>query len=281
MKQPLVSVIVTTLNNHQTLQACLTSIANQTYRAIELVVVDNHSTDDTLAIAERFTSKVFIQGPERCAQRNFAVSKATGKYVAIIDSDMELTPRVIEECVACLEGSAAKGVIIPEESFGEGFWAQCKRLERSFYIGVDWIEAARFFERQTFLQLGGYDESLVSGEDWDLSQRVGALGSLVHIDALILHNEGRLHLFRTLKKKFYYAGKFKAYTARSTASATHGTQPTNIVLRRFGLFFAHPAKLLRRPHYGLGMLLMKIGEFGCGALGYVAASRKERRTQTT
>lgn len=281
MKEPLVSVIVTTYNNQTTLEECLTSIEEQTYPAIELVIVDNYSTDETLDIARQFTRKVYTKGPERCAQRNFAVQHARGRYVMIVDSDMELTPQVVEQCVERMQSdNGITGVIIPEESFGEGFWAQCKRLERSFYVGVDWIEAARFFERRTFNAVGGYNEALVSGEDWDLSQRVGALGSIAHVEALILHNEGRLKLLRTLKKKFYYAGQFQSYTStRKAQSATHGSQPTNIVLRRFKLYFAHPRKLLKRPHHGVGMLFMKISEFGFGALGYMVASRKRRKAE--
>ena len=76
-----------------------------------------------------------LHGPERSAQRNFGVAHAQGKYVVIIDSDMVVTPYVIEKCVAVLDASPAlQGVVIPEVSVGEGFRAQCKRLERSFYV---------------------------------------------------------------------------------------------------------------------------------------------------
>src|SRR6266567_9364650 len=210
--KPLVSVIVTTHNNTATLDACLHSITQQSFQPIELIVVDNNSIDDTKDIARRYTSRVFNKGPERSAQRNFGVRKAAGKYVAIVDSDMELSKNVIRDCIHETESDPnTKSVIIPEESFGEGFWAQCKRLERSFYVGVDWMEAARFFDRSLYLQLGGYNENLVSGEDWDLSQRVNAQAELGRIGSFIFHNEGKLKLSKTLKKKYYYAQKFTNY----------------------------------------------------------------------
>ena len=155
MNTPLISVIVTTRNNHQTLDACLRSIAAQSYGNIELIVVDNNSSDDTKDIAKRYTKLVFDKGPERSAQRNFAVAKASGDYVCIIDSDMELSEDVIASCVETVTEHKYGAVIIPEESFGEGFWAQCKKLERSFYVGVDWIEAARFFDKKIYHQAGG------------------------------------------------------------------------------------------------------------------------------
>ena len=277
MKNPIVSVIVTTYNNHATLDACLGSIKSQTYEDIELVVVDNHSKDDTLEIAKKYTDKVYTKGPERCAQRNYAVEKSSGDYVVIIDSDMELNEDVIKACVSKVTAdNQVRGVIIPEESFGTGFWAQCKRLERSFYVGVDWIEAARFFERKTFLKVGGYDESLVSGEDWDLSQRVAAIAEIGRIDKFIYHNEGHINLYKTLKKKSYYAQKFNAYTdkAKPDAGKTEGHNPYVIVLKRFGLFFSHPLKLFRNPILGIGVLFMKICEFGFGAIGYLNTPAK-------
>ena len=92
MRLPLISIVVTTRNNHATLEACLSSIKQQTYPNVELVIIDNNSTDDTKDIAKRYTNKVFNRGPERSTQRNFGVQKARGEYVLIIDSDMELAP---------------------------------------------------------------------------------------------------------------------------------------------------------------------------------------------
>jgi glycosyltransferase involved in cell wall biosynthesis len=277
MNQPFVSIIVTTYNNHSTLDACLRSIQAQTYGQSELIVVDNNSRDDTKDIARHYTEQVYNKGPERCAQRNYGISLARGEYVVIIDSDMELEPDVIGACVTAVrQDEAIKGVIIPEESFGQGFWAQCKRLERSFYIGVDWIEAARFYHKQTLIDIGGYDETMVSGEDWDLSQRVGATGKLGRIAPVIHHNEGRFKLFTTLRKKSYYAKKFTAYTAKQTgAPKATSRNPYVIVLKRFGLFLSRPGKLFRNPALGIGVLFMKACEFGFGAFGYLLPAKKD------
>lgn len=267
MRRPLVTVIVTTRNNHATLDACLKSIAGQTYKEIELIVVDNGSTDDTKDIARRYTERVYDKGPERSAQRNYAVSKASGDYVFIIDSDMELSAEVIAACVAKVQAdSAIKAIIIPEESFGKGFWAKCKKLERSFYVGVDSIEASRFYDRRAFLDAGGYNETMTGGEDWDLSRRVGKLGAHARVEPYIYHNEGRPRFTRTVKKMYYY-GKHAAeyFAANPTKSAlTDQSGP----LQRYKLFFSKPGKLFRNPLVGLGMLTLKTAEYGAGGYGY-------------
>jgi glycosyltransferase involved in cell wall biosynthesis len=276
MTQPLVSVIVTTLNNSATLEACLASIGAQTYTAVELIVVDNRSTDNTVAIAKQYTPHVYKQGPERSAQRNFGVGLARGEYVLIVDSDMELRPNVIAACVhKALANPQLRGAIIPEDSFGKGFWAQCKRLERSYYEGNDTIEAARFFGTQTYLDVGGYDETMTGGEDWDLTRRVRAVGPIGRVTARIGHNEGQPRFGRTVRKMYYYGKHAGAYFAKNPGPVvTNQSGP----LARYKLFFSRPRKLLRNPVLSAGMLLLKTSEFAAGGLGYLAGQRSSPAT---
>lgn len=264
----LATVIVPTKNSAEFLPACLQSIANQTYTNWELIVVDNSSTDDTQAIAKKFTDKVYTKGPERSPQRNFGVSIAEGDIVLIIDSDMELENNVISQCIEQFDKHPQLiGLVIPEESFGTGFWAKCKRLERSFYVGIPWMEAARAFRKTAYLQLGGYNEKLISGEDWDLSQRIEATGPIGRVDAFIKHNEGHLKLSRTLQKKYYYARQFAEYSGQSTASTNVASQTS--VSKRYALYFSKPGQLLKHPFISVGMLFMKTAEFLFGGVGLV------------
>lgn len=274
MSNPLVSVIVTTRNNHDTLEACLVSIKRQTYTPLELVVVDNDSTDDTKDIAMRYTKQVYTKGPERSAQRNYAVTKAKGAYVLIIDSDMELGENVVRSCIDAVTGTVTQAVIIPEESFGEGFWAQCKRLERSFYVGQDSIEAARFFERDIFDQVGGYSQEMTGGEDWDLSRRIASVTVIGRCDQFIRHNEGRLYFGKTARKMYYYAQHAAEYFAKNptTSALTDQSGP----LQRYKLFFSSPGKLFRNPLLGIGMLMLKTTEYVSGGLGYARAKSSRR-----
>lgn len=271
--EPLVSIIVPTYNSSPTLAACLQSIQDQSYQNIELIVVDNNSNDSTKDIARSFTTHVFNKAPERSTQRNYGVQQSHGSFVVIIDSDMELQPDVITETVQTMQAQPdLGGIIIPEESFGSTFWARCKQLERSFYIGVDWMEAARFFKKELYVKAGGYNEQLVSGEDWDLSQRIATMAPLGRIQALIMHNEGALRLGRTLQKKYYYAQKFAEYLKANPR--TEQTTSQTGVLSRYKLYFANPSRLFRNPVVGMGMLFMKTCELGFGGVGYLLARKK-------
>lgn len=263
--KPLVSVIVPTKNSIRTVEKCLQSIKNQSYPEIEIIVVDNYSTDKTNEITQKYT-KVYAKGPERSAQRNFGAQKAKGKYFLFIDSDMELSPRVIEECVNKIEkDEKIKGVIIPETSVGEGFWARCKALERSCYIGDETMEAARFFDKEIFEKIKGYDERIAGGgEEYDLPQRIKEAGyKIAHILSFIIHHEGRLTLLGSMRKKFYYAQTVNFY--RKKHPGLFARQAT--IFRP--AFFRHWKQLIKDPFHTIGFLFMKICEFAAGATGFI------------
>jgi glycosyltransferase involved in cell wall biosynthesis len=213
-RQEIVSVVVTTRNSGQTLEACLRSIRGQTYAATELVLVDNHSSDDTLEIAKRYADKVATLGPERSAQRNHGASLASGDLLLFIDADMVLDPDVVGEGAKLLAAGTVPAVIVPEETVGEGFWTASRALERGCYNGDDTIEAARFYTRAAFVDAGGFDTELNGGEDWDLSRRVARGRRCPRTRAIIHHDEGRTRLRTVYKKRQYYAPGYLAFVRK-------------------------------------------------------------------
>ncbi|HVD01172.1 MAG TPA: glycosyltransferase [Candidatus Dormibacteraeota bacterium] len=270
MSARLVSVIVPTRNSARTIAACLESVRAQTYRPLEVVVVDNGSSDSTVAIAAGLADRVEAFGPERSAQRNHGAAVARGDYLLFIDSDMRLRPEVVADCVATIAATGAPGVIIPETSIGEGFWARCRALERSCYVGDDSVEAARFFPCSVFEASGGYDEALSGPEDWDLSQRVAAGRSLPRTKAMIDHDEGRLGLRDHLAKKRYYGATFRRYLGKQRSS-----------MGRAGVLIIRPAylrnwrRLAEHPILTAGIFGLKGLELGAAALGVLTGRRRQ------
>lgn len=262
---PLVSVIVPTYNSQANIERCLESIRKQTYPDIEIIVVDNHSLDNTREIAQKY-SQVYIKGPERSSQRNFGASLAKGDFFLFVDSDMELTAEVVDECVREALDKNTDAIIVPELSFGEGFWTKCKALERSCYLKDSLIEAPRFFRRKAFLAVKGYDEDLIAAEDWDLSLRIKKAGfSFSRIKSLIRHNEGRLSLGNTLKKKFIYGKNIKRYLNKHPQES----KKQFVIIRPS--FLRNYRQLLRHPVLTLGIFIMKICEFGAGGYGMLVS----------
>jgi glycosyltransferase involved in cell wall biosynthesis len=258
----LVTVVVPTRNSERTIERCLRSIREQSHPAVELIVVDNHSTDATPQRAAPIADAVLQAGPERARQRNVGAARANGDLLVFIDSDMELERRVIAEAVAEVE-AGADAVVIPEESFGEGFWARCKAVERSCYLHDETVEAARFFTRRMFERVGGFDEGIMAGpEDWDIHERVRRAGARVgRTREIIRHDEGRLRLSETMATKFYYGRAAGVYIRRHPDLARSQMR----VIRP--AFVRHWRRLAREPVTAAGMVLMKVCELSAGAAG--------------
>jgi len=272
MKIPLVSVVVATKNEEVNIRKCLESIKIQTYENIEMILVDNNSTDLTKEIARRYGAYVFNKGPERSAQRNFGAKKAKGDYLFFIDADMILTKNVISESVSVLtRDSSTGGIIIPEKSTGEGFWAKVKSYERSFYVGDDSVEAPRFFRKDVLNEVGGYDEHLIAGEDWDLRNRIGAKSKIGRVKSIILHNEGKSALLSILKKKFYYARFMHRYFDK------YKNQNTSTV--RFFIFrpafYRKPQILLSHPMLTICMFALLTLEAIAGLVGLIVGENEK------
>lgn len=246
-----VGVVVPTRNSERTLAACLESLRCQDVPC-EIVVVDNHSTDRTAAIARELADLVVVRGPERSAQRNFGAALLSNRAVGFIDSDMVVSPGVTSQALESIDAGAA-GVIVPEDSFGLGAWAAVRRFERSFYDGEDHVEAARFFDRAIFERIGGFDESLNAGEDWDLTIRIRQVGAVARVVARIGHDEGRISYRQACAKKASYAQGIQAFATKNGRSALRSALDRPYLRYPWRLMDPHPL-------LGAGVVALKVGE---------------------
>ena len=269
MKNPLVSIVITTKNEENNILRLLKSTEDQDYKNIEIVVVDNNSSDRTKEICKRFTSKVFNKGPERSAQRNFGAQKAKGDYLLFLDADMELSKNVLGECIRIFVKDKSIGaVVVPEESVAHNYWEKVKAFERSFYNfegDID-TDAARFFSKDAFNKAGGYDESITGPEDWDLPEVIVKLGyKQGRAKNIIYHHEKISSPFQIAKKKYYYALKSHKYLKKHNTSVF---SPKTIYFLR-PVFYKNWKKFVLNPFLAIGMVLMLTGELVAGGFGYL------------
>lgn len=109
MKEPLVSVIIPAYNASQTIAACLDSVCGQTYRNLEVIVVDDGSTDETFAIVQHYAEghknipfKIYsIANSGPASARNYGIEHSTGEYIAFLDSDDRWASTKIERQIEC------------------------------------------------------------------------------------------------------------------------------------------------------------------------------------
>jgi glycosyltransferase involved in cell wall biosynthesis len=255
-----VTVIVTTRNEEGNIANCLNSIKRQIYpqEKIEIIVVDNNSSDRTFEIARQFTDKIYTKGPERSAQRNLGVEKAKGKYILYLDADMVLSKNLIEECMHECEENNYIALYIPERVVGDGFWIKVRDFERNFY-NAGYIDAVRFVKREKFLESGGFDESLSGPEDWDFDRRIKELGRVKLVNSLLYHNEGKFDFKKYFRKKKYYAKTFDRYIKKWGRSDQIVRKQLGFYYRLFGVFFENGKwrRLIKHPFLAIGMYILR------------------------
>ena len=260
-EHPLVSVVVPVKDTGRTLETCLRSIRNQSYPAVELIVIDNFSTDGSWEIAQKWAHHAEQAGPERSAQRNLGVERASGPWILWIDADMELPETIIEAAMAAVE-DGVDGVFIPEITIGEGYWTACRALERSCCIEEVLMQSPRLVRRDYLRRTGGFLETLSGTEDAELRSRMIEDGcSLAWIPDLIVHDEGRMSLGFVLSKRYYYGRGLKKYRAQHPGALS--AQAGSAV----GAYRRHWRRLAAKPTVALGAAAMRAGEFAAYGIG--------------
>ena len=235
------------------------SIKNQTFKNIELIVVDNFSEDKTAELAKKYNAKVYFKGNERSAQRNYGAKVARGEYLIYLDADMILSPTVIEECVAKCECDNVDALYVPERIVGDGFWIKVRDFERSFYTGTV-IDAVRFVRRDLFLQVGGFDETLVGPEDWDFDRKIRKIGRTGIAIVPLYHNEGRFNMKRYLKKKGYYTDGIQKYIEKWGSNDLETAKQVGVRYRLIGVFVEKGKwkKLVKHPLLAISMYSLRL-----------------------
>lgn len=276
----LVTVVITTRNESCNICNCLESVKKQTYPQdkIEIIVVDNNSIDNTKELACRYTEKVYNWGPERSAQRNFGVRKGAGKYILYLDADMILSENLIFECVEKCEVEGRGALYVPEIIIGKGFWIRVRDFERSFY-NATCIDCVRFINREKFIEIGGFDESLTGPEDWDLDRRITEKAKSGVSNSVLYHNEGEFNLSRYLEKKFYYSGTFKRYIDKWGQDDAIVRKQLGFYYRFIGVFTENSRweKSIAHPILLSGMYLLR-SFIGWGYLVHRILEKKHART---
>jgi hypothetical protein len=186
---PLVSVVIPSHNYAHFLGEAIQSALDQGYRPIEIIVVDDGSTDDTPAVLGRFAGRVQalrLDGVGVSAARNAGLARATGEYVIFLDADDLLAPGGVAAQVA-------QGVQDPDLGVVVGAWYVCDtRLGTTALVrsplrpgsvlpqllqgNIVTTPSAVMVRRQPLAAAGGFDASLSFTADWEMWIRLARAG---------------------------------------------------------------------------------------------------------
>ena len=271
MKNPLVSIIVPTRNSEQFLEICLDSIKRQTYKNIELIVVDRDSTDKTKEIARRHTSKVFNRGPERSAQVNFGVTKATGEYVYKVDSDFVLDPNVVAECVTTAKQGFDAVIVHNSPDVRISWIAKIRKFEVDMYKYDLTHSSARFVRKDAYQAIGGFNEDITAGEDYDFQNKLNRAGYRTgFIEAEALHLGEPKSILRHMKKFYSYGRDFVHY---KQANQQESHQQLGFVR---SVYLNHWRDFFHRPLLAAGFVFYNFFKYGFGGAGYMVGKLKRK-----
>jgi glycosyltransferase involved in cell wall biosynthesis len=199
-----VSLIIATFNHARFLPVALESALAQTLDGVEVIVVDDGSTDDTPAVLSRYADRVrVIRQANRglAAARNAGLAVARGAYVSFLDADDVVMPTKLAEQVALLEAAPTVGwtycdVLIEtvatshemraSERFGYGGrtldgWLFSELIHGNFIPAI-----APLIRRTALDSAGAFDDRLTALEDWDLWLRLSLVAEARYSPAVLV-----------------------------------------------------------------------------------------------
>ncbi len=200
IKQPLVSVIMPTYNYAQFISDAIGSVLDQTYKNIELIVIDNYSEDNTEEIIASYSDtrikyKKFRNNGIIAASRNLGISQSCGKYLAFLDSDDLWKPTKIEKQIELLENNSniflvyTRYTVVKNGLFRKNL-PRRKRLRSgnafiplflsNNFIGTSSVLLRNILKENTFLF--DVDQKLRAIEDYDLWLRIAKNKRIAFVD---------------------------------------------------------------------------------------------------
>lgn len=205
--RPLISVVIPAYNEARCIAstlACVDTAAAEYDGPVEIIVVDNNSTDDTGAIARSLNATVVLEPKNQIARaRNTGARAASGEFLIFLDADTRLEGDILAKVARNL----ASGQVI-----GGGAWidSDSNGLARIvFKYGVNYLLALKnvalgpfiYCEREAFLAAGGFNEELYAAEEFALAKRMQAEGRKVNKKwKIIRHAKG--HNIITSSRRF-------------------------------------------------------------------------------
>lgn len=203
-----ISVIIPVKNDERRIGQCLKAVFNQTVSPFEVILVDGHSTDNTVIEAQKYPIKLIYEDYGTVGgARQAGVENATGEYIAFTDSDCIPEKNWLG---GLLKGftSGVVGVGGGVKNIGEGIWEISIALALDSFLGsANSVQDQVFpekkfvrslsgcnscYRRSDIIKSGGFNVNYRFNEDTDLNRRIASYGSLLYTpDAVVLHDQSR------------------------------------------------------------------------------------------
>jgi len=194
-----ISVVIPTFNEGKYIKRTLSTISKN--KDVEIIVVDGHSTDETVEIARQFTGKIHVINKRGVSKaKNYGAIHATGDIIVFLDADVIAPPDFAEKLLEAFDGDVVGATcsIVPfkPKLIERFFFTPYNMLIRMFsYVRCNKLKFARgefiAVRKREFIKVGGFDERLTCMEDHDLSSRLSEKGRFAFIKGLTVYESAR------------------------------------------------------------------------------------------
>ncbi|MEW6206967.1 MAG: glycosyltransferase family A protein [Acidobacteriota bacterium] len=181
MSKPLVSVIIPVYNGERYLAAALGSVTDQDYEPVEIIVIDDGSTDQTAAVARSLEKARYIYQPNQghAVAKNAGIAAARGEFLTFLDADdVWMKGKLTAQIGFMIEHPEVGYTIVREKIFLEPGAAPPPGRMQNLFEGDHpaYVPSALAARRSVFDQIGGFDPRFTSGNDTDWFFRASEAG---------------------------------------------------------------------------------------------------------
>lgn len=179
---PLISVVIAVFNEEKYIGNCLSSLMKQEYKPLQIIIVDDGSTDKTKEIIKNKVSVFELKHQGTALARNFGVSKAKGQIIVFLDADMEFPHNFISKLIAPIQENKAKGTFSKLEYVKN--WdnplSRCWNRNNSPPLpdtlrvrsDIKYGDDFRAILKSEFIKVNGFDNTGYT-DTWTLSKKLG------------------------------------------------------------------------------------------------------------
>lgn len=208
------TIIIPAKNEEKNIDKCLHSINAMTYDMglLEVLVIDNGSSDRTIDIARANGAKVFEKPDVTISGlRNFGFSMSEGTILAFLDADCTVAPDWLIEASRYLNNDEVACFGSPPTIPTDATWVQKAwfkiRAKNTCVQETEWLESMNMFvPRHVFASIGGFNEKLVTCEDYDLSLRLKRFGKIISDSRIVAVHHGEATDLRHFFRKEHWRG---------------------------------------------------------------------------
>lgn len=260
----LVSVVIPTYNREATIEMSINSILNQTYKNIEIIVVDDNSKDNTCLIVEKLKEKYdFIKYIKHennkggSAARNTGARFASGEFLAFLDSDDEWIDTKLEKCMNVFENNGDISMV-----YSDMILYNVKTGKEKINVSEEWEDKYKgilckniigstsliVIKKNAFDKVKGFKEGLPSCQDWDFYINVAKEFKIKKVNEPLL-------------KYYIHSDSISGNLQRAIEGHKYILNKVNKLLDEKSEYHNERKKIISEQYINIAMIYRKFGKF--------------------